>query len=75
MAANANSGFSLTENNYAAAISLLKDIFGRHDNSVCAYPNNLLNNASLQSSSGTRGLRNLYKCLVQIQNLVSQGLN
>lgn len=47
-----------------------KEKFGRHDIPIHSHLNNLLNIECLESSSGTRGLRNLYdKCLMQIQNL------
>lgn len=40
--ANENNRFSLEENNYIASVSLLKDIFGRHEILEHAHLSNLL---------------------------------
>lgn len=77
IAANEISGFSLTENYYALAVSILKERFGRQDMFVDAHLQDLLNIECVKSSSDTRGWINLYnKWLVQIPNLeLLSGIN
>lgn len=75
-AANTISGFGLTENNYAAAVSLFKERCGRYDMLLNVHLRNLLNMKGLKSSYDTSGLRNLYdKCLVLIRNMEALYVN
>ncbi|GFT77622.1 integrase catalytic domain-containing protein [Nephila pilipes] len=70
IASNAISGFSLTEKNYAAAITLLKQRFGNQAMLIHAHLNNLMNISPIKNISDIHGLRNLYdKCETQIRSL------
>ncbi|KFM65649.1 hypothetical protein X975_19634, partial [Stegodyphus mimosarum] len=74
-AANAVSGFSLTNENYSSAIVLLKERFGRTDVVINAHMNKLLNLNPVKNSSNLRALRELYdNCEIQIRNLNSLGV-
>ncbi|GFT02040.1 integrase catalytic domain-containing protein [Nephila pilipes] len=70
IATNAVSGFSLTEKNYATAITLLKQRFENQDMLIHAHLNNLLNISPIKNISDTHGLRNLSdKCETLIRSL------
>ncbi|KFM71285.1 Hypothetical protein in type-1 retrotransposable element R1DM, partial [Stegodyphus mimosarum] len=74
-AANAVSGFSLTNETYSSAIALLKERFGRTDVVINAHMNKLLNLNPVKNSSNIRALRELYdNCEIQISNLNSLGV-
>ncbi|GFS49352.1 uncharacterized protein NPIL_411001 [Nephila pilipes] len=71
---NAISGFSLTEKNYVAAITFLKQRLGNQDMLFHAHLNNLLNISPIKNISDIHGLRNLYdNCETQIRSLEALG--
>lgn len=74
-AANAISGFTLSEENYKSALTLLKDRYGRKDLVISTHMNKLLNLNAVKYSSNIRALRELFdNCEIQIRNLNSLGV-
>lgn len=70
--ANAISGFSLTNENYAKAIELLKQRFGRNDLVINAHISKLLNLEPVKNPNNTFALRKLYDNIeIQVRNLSS----
>ncbi|GFT69013.1 uncharacterized protein NPIL_677851 [Nephila pilipes] len=64
----------LTEKNYAAAITLLKQRFGNRNVSIHAHLNNLLNMSPIKNITDIHGLRNSYdKSETQICSLEALG--
>ncbi|GBL75467.1 hypothetical protein AVEN_194643-1 [Araneus ventricosus] len=76
VAAKAISGFSLTENNYDAALELLKNRFGQKNLLINAYLRSLLDLTPIKNTSDTNSLRKLYdRAETEIRNLESLGIN
>ncbi|GFQ65178.1 uncharacterized protein TNCT_638431 [Trichonephila clavata] len=72
---NVVAGFSLSEENYKAAVELLKNRFGRHDLVFNAHMTKLLNLKQVKRASNIKELRELYdSCEIQIRNLNSLGV-
>ncbi|GFT86752.1 integrase catalytic domain-containing protein [Nephila pilipes] len=76
VAAKAISDFALTENNYDAALELLKIHFGQKNLFINAHLGSLLSITPIKNTSDTNSLRKLYdRTENEIRNLESLGIN